>query len=237
MHHRSAEAAASVGCGGGGRHLVEQVEREPVFLHLGHNLSLGGWPRLDSRDVRHAVRQQLQQFCGFIRFTRGRDDGYGEDGGQQHGDAGSNGTPHITRMLPNIIRRWVAQKMSSWCVLGLAAAAARLARGAAYNQRFGCASRRRGGGQRATLGGNCAIRCRWIRGGGEADAVPGATVQTERKCGRAAKGGDENLGGGVVDLPCDGVMMTPPRPSSGCPIPFGNPAPSLFNKRHKNSHL
>jgi hypothetical protein len=123
--------------------------------------------------------------------------------------------------------------MSSWCVLGLAAAAARLARGAAYNQRFGCASRRRGGGQRATLGGNCAIDVDGFGGGGEADAVPGATVQTERKCGRAAKGGDENLGGGVVDLPCDGVMMTPLHLLPVAPYPLATLLPHCLTNDTK----
>lgn len=204
MHHRYAEAVASVGGSGGDRHLVEQVEREPVFLHLGHNLSLGGRSRLDSRNVRHAIGQQLQQFCGLIRFTRGGDDGYGEDGGQQHGDAGSNGTPHITRMLPNRRRNVVAQKMSSSSVLGLAAAAARLARAVAGSSRVreaaGAGSSRRGGGGRR-LG---QIRRMYVdRSGGGRLRRAQTTVQTERKSGSAAQGGDENLGGGVDFEPCD----------------------------------
>jgi hypothetical protein len=50
--------------------MFEQIQGQPVLLHLCHNLRMGGRFRLDAGDVRQAVWQQLEQFCGLIGLMR-----------------------------------------------------------------------------------------------------------------------------------------------------------------------
>ncbi len=60
------------------RHLFKEVDGEAVLLHLRPDLRLGGRLRLDAGDVGQAVRQQLEQFGGFICLLGGSDDSHSD---------------------------------------------------------------------------------------------------------------------------------------------------------------